>query len=579
MPRTPHTDAELYAFVQEIRSNKASADQRPAPPTKLEDWEGRVRRQNDVWSLVYGEEWKPVRAHALERLLEWHQLKETLRLLKKEAGRETMSLADIKFYALLPSATGTAWLELPRTFDLRFPEGWFATEVLPRIERKQERMLWRLTWEGTQGPKPSAHAGGDGRPDSTQKPTLRNLWGPKLSTEEVNKAKERAPLDKDGLLLCWGALTHMGCQNASCGRSHNDLQGKFEALDPCVQMQLLRRGGLRRMKPETKESAAEKIKLLRAGVIKDRVAKIDRKSGQGDSGEQAETRAGGDKAVQFSEVPEEFRAVDYTAAEAEIQEAIKGPDDAWLRRPPTALGCVEEAAGSSAPQEACDMVAKAQALAEGPVLGALKEASDDLFAWAATRVALAPHATLEEILGDMAIPTASARWRRRPTASLRRSGEAGRARAVVSTSRTSCGSPGCQAELWPRLRVPLGLCGTTGRRYACLRNWPGCCSSPRKVWRSASVSPRPLRRGSCGGRSLGDRARPKWRRRRWKFELNRQGRHWRHSPSWERPPTRLPPSRPRSASTRMTRFARTTTRTSAHSPSFRCRTWRIASSS
>ncbi|CAE7410615.1 unnamed protein product, partial [Symbiodinium microadriaticum] len=354
-----------YWGTQEKHALNASADQRPAPPTKLEDWEGRVRRQNDVWSLVYGEEWKPVRAHALERLLEWHQLKETLRLLKKEAGRETMSLADIKFYALLPSATGTAWLELPRTFDLRFPEGWFATEVLPRIERKQERMLWRLTWEGTQGPKPSAHAGGDGRPDSTQKPTLRNLWGPKLSTEEVNKAKERAPLDKDGLLLCWGALTHMGCQNASCGRSHNDLQGKFEALDPCVQMQLLRRGGLRRMKPETKESAAEKIKLLRAGVIKDRVAKIDRKSGQGDSGEQAETRAGGDKAVQFSEVPEEFRAVDYTAAEAEIQEAIKGPDDAWLRRPPTALGCVEEAAGSSAPQEACDMVAKAQALAEG----------------------------------------------------------------------------------------------------------------------------------------------------------------------------------------------------------------------
>ena len=424
----PHTDAELDAFVQEIRSNKPGADQRPAPPTKLEDWEGRVRRQTDVWALVYGEEWKPVKSHALELLLEWHQaephkwplsvlmevweelhwrfleeLKEILRLLKKEAGRETMSLADIKFYALLPNAAGTAWLELPRTFDLRFPEGWFMTEVLPRIERKQERMLWRLTWEGTRGPKPSVHAGGDGKPEPPAKPTLRSLWGPKLSTEEVNKAKERAPLDRDGLLLCWGALTHMGCQNASCGRSHHDLQGKFEALEPCVQMQLLRRGGLRRMRPETKESVTEKIKLLRAAVIKDRVSKIDRKSGQGEEETPAETRAGGDKALQFSDVPEEFAAVDYTAAEVELQEAIRGPDDGWLQ-PPRGdhHRCVDDATGASAPSEVRELVAKAQALADGPVLGALREASDDLFAWAATRVALAPNATLEEILGDMA---------------------------------------------------------------------------------------------------------------------------------------------------------------------------------
>ncbi|CAE7364654.1 unnamed protein product, partial [Symbiodinium sp. CCMP2456] len=209
-----------------------------------------------------------------------------------------------------------------------------------------------------------------------------SLWGPKLSTEEVNKAKERAPLDKDGLLLCWG---------------------KFEALDPCVQMQLLRRGGLRRMRPETKESVGEKIKLLRAAVIKDRVSKVDRKSGQGEEENPAETRAGGDKAVQFSDVPEEFAAVDYTAAEVELQEAIRGPDDGWLQPPHGDHHCCVEAAdGASAPNEVQELVAKAQALADGPVLGALREASDDLFAWAATRVALAPNATLEEILGDMA---------------------------------------------------------------------------------------------------------------------------------------------------------------------------------
>ena len=66
-------DAELDAFVQELRTNRPGHDQRPAPPNKIEDWEARVRRQNDVWSLVYGAEWKPVRSHALSLLLDWHQ--------------------------------------------------------------------------------------------------------------------------------------------------------------------------------------------------------------------------------------------------------------------------------------------------------------------------------------------------------------------------------------------------------------------------------------------------------------------------------------------------------------------------
>ena len=152
----PYTDAELDAFTHEARSNKGGPDQRPAPATKFEDWEGRARRQNDVWALVYGEEWRQVRTHALDLLKEWHQstphkwplvvlsevweelhwrfmeeLKETLRLLKKEAGRETMSLQDIKFFALLPDEHGRAWLELPRTFDLLNPEGWFTPKWFP----------------------------------------------------------------------------------------------------------------------------------------------------------------------------------------------------------------------------------------------------------------------------------------------------------------------------------------------------------------------------------------------------------------------------------------------------------------
>ena len=423
----PQTDAELDAFVQEIRSGKPGGDQRPAAPTKFEDWEARVRRQNDVWCLVYGLEWRRVRNHALELLTEWHQsephkwplsvvsdiweelhwrffeeLKEILRLLKKEAGRETMSLQDIKFHALLPNASGRAWLELPRTFDLKNPEGWFASEVMPRIERRQERVLWRLTWEGGRGSKPQggAHAGGSQNPEKEDKPNLKSLWGPKLSTEEISRAKERAPVDKDGVLLCWGALTHMGCSNASCQRSHAGLQGRLEGLDPCVQMQFLRRGGLRRMKAETRESATDKIRNLRAGVAKDKAEKVasGRKSGQGEPAETADggaTRAGGEKVVRIWDVPEEFEAVDFTQAESDMRETLQGPDSGWLREPVGHVEHLIEADGETAPFEAKALVARAKEMKDGPVLSQLVEASD-------ARVANEPEATLEDILGDMA---------------------------------------------------------------------------------------------------------------------------------------------------------------------------------
>ena len=167
-----YSDAELDAFTLDKQA-KSGNEQRPAQPTRVEDWESRVRRQNEIWKLVYGAEWGEVREFALTTLVQWHhgsphqwplnvimdvweelhwrffeELKEVLRALKKEAKRETLSLQEIRFYALLPGPDGQAWLTLPSTFDVTNPEGWFKTELEPRIARKQDRTLWRLTWEG-----------------------------------------------------------------------------------------------------------------------------------------------------------------------------------------------------------------------------------------------------------------------------------------------------------------------------------------------------------------------------------------------------------------------------------------------
>eukprot|EP00435_Cladocopium_sp_Y103_P058511 s1062_g20.t1 len=440
-----YTDAELDQFASESRGSKVgNQEQRPAPPTRFDEWVARVRRQTDVWCLVYGAEWRQVRTSALDLLSEWHlslphrwplnvvmdlweelhwrcmeDFKDILRKLKKEIGRETLTLSELKFHALLPGPDGQAWLVMPTVFDLQRPGSWFQEEVLPRIDRKQERLLWNLTWQGNPrrdrppqaGPSPSA-GGGDG-----EKPSLKALWGPKLTTEEVNRAKERAPLDRQGNLLCWGNLCHVGCSVNGCQRSHEGLRGSFESLDPAVQMQFLKRGGLRRMKMETKESVVLKIKEIRAKVDKEKAEKVQdgkrRSAGSGqdskgaveDEKPPAESQGGGkagssQKNVRFWEPPEEFQ-VDYTAQE-DVKQLVEGPQKDWGR---TAFIPDREhpgREGESAPAHAHQLVKEAQKLGRSEVLQKLDEASDDLYAWAAARVAREPQVDFKTLMTEMA---------------------------------------------------------------------------------------------------------------------------------------------------------------------------------
>eukprot|EP00435_Cladocopium_sp_Y103_P042118 s923_g11.t1 len=440
-----HTDAELDQFASESRGSKVgNQEQRPAPPTRFDEWVARVRRQTDVWCLVYGAEWRQVRTSALDLLSEWHlslphrwplnvvmdlweelhwrcmeDFKDILRKLKKEIGRETLTLSELKFHALLPGPDGQAWLVMPTVFDLQRPGSWFQEEVLPRIDRKQERLLWNLTWQGNPrrdrppqaGPSPSA-GGGDG-----DKPNLKALWGPKLTSEEVNRAKDRAPLDRQGHLLCGGNLCHVGCSVSGCQRSHEGLRGSFESLDPAVQMQFLKRGGLRRMKMETKESVNLKIKEIRAKVDKEKADKVQdgkrRSAGSGQdlkgTGEEerppTDSQAGGkagssQKNVRFWEPPEEFQ-VDYTAQE-DVKQLVEGPQKDWGK---TAF-CPDRAhpgrEGESAPARAHQLVKEAQKLGKCEVLQKLGEASDDLYAWAAARVAREPQVEFRTLMTEMA---------------------------------------------------------------------------------------------------------------------------------------------------------------------------------
>jgi len=160
-------------------------------------------------------------------------------------------------------------------------------------------------------------------------------------------------------------------------------------------MQLLKRGGLKRMKAETKDSVAVKVKDLRAKVEKDKGDKIQdgkrrtTKAGQnhdaGDSKPSEEQEAAGSKAggavektVRFWEPPEEFK-VDYTEAE-DVKELIQGPPKDWGDVGYRPAREHQGQQGRSAPPEAHRLVKEAQRLAGNPVLSKLEGASDDLYA-------------------------------------------------------------------------------------------------------------------------------------------------------------------------------------------------------
>ena len=77
-----------------------------------------------------------------------------------------------------------------------------------------------------------------------------------------------APKTHDGSrVLCWDAGTHRGCPDQECRNAHGAL-GKFHLLDPAVQMEIARRGGLKEEKKLEAPQAAQRIDNLRKGILK-----------------------------------------------------------------------------------------------------------------------------------------------------------------------------------------------------------------------------------------------------------------------------------------------------------------------
>ncbi|CAK9023326.1 unnamed protein product [Durusdinium trenchii] len=352
-------------------------EKRPKPPMTLNAWYRNALREAWAIACVYGTEhyasleqaatfllklgeehaymWP---AHAIFSVWEelWSRYVEELKDLDRELRRamkeESPTFERIRFFVTAPGEDGEPWLRLPRTFFLEDPLEYFQTDVLPRHNRLLSRACWQVALKKTPGGIGTLHGGKagegpeacDSRPgpkpgkvDTQSKPFI----GPPLTNKEAARALDHRPKEKMGArYLCWDHMCHKGCARpGTCPHAHGTAP-KWESLDWAVQMQLIRRGGLRSKARLTEQQAAEQIEATRkAQVLKTpemvNKGKKVKKVGEAEpSGDQSESKVGEDSRAPArapasvspcDEPPEEFTGIHPTDQESEMMDLLEGP--------------------------------------------------------------------------------------------------------------------------------------------------------------------------------------------------------------------------------------------------------------
>lgn len=227
-------------------------------------------------SAVYGA-WEELWARFCE------EARELDRRVRRAMQDETPTFARLKVFALSPGPDGQPWLQLPGTFRLDDETQYFCTDMLPRMQRQLSRACWagaqkrgaggggRAAGGGEQaeartepGDAPAPPRGGRAGSDAAGGAGPPKLLGPGLTPKEASRSLDHRPKDQQGQYLCWDYLGHRGCNKGSaCPHSHKAIP-KWTSLDYTVQLQLLRRGGLRNSKAKTSEEVEREFTRIRA---------------------------------------------------------------------------------------------------------------------------------------------------------------------------------------------------------------------------------------------------------------------------------------------------------------------------
>ena len=244
-------------------------------------------------------------------------IRESRRQLCAKLGTENPRLEDLKLIALAPSDDGTPNFQFPRVWDLKDPQSYFQTVVLPRQQRAPADTG---NCEDEVETDPKAGKGPNLRLRRNDREELARL---RAATPQ-NLGRPRNPVPKTKKPLCWDAACHIGCaRGSSCPNAHEPLppMGK---LDPSVAMQIVRRGGLRGdKKVDPKEVDDRRVAQLRAQM------KDDQQSKQQDGGKpEGKSKTKAKKAKAGWQLPPDFQGP-LTVMEKELSEVGLGPDLSW----------------------------------------------------------------------------------------------------------------------------------------------------------------------------------------------------------------------------------------------------------
>eukprot|EP00438_Fugacium_kawagutii_P010033 Skav212665 [mRNA] locus=scaffold1227:565246:577475:+ [translate_table: standard] len=347
-------------------------EKRPKPPMTLNAWYRNALREAWAVSCVYGSEhyssfeqaatfllklgedhaymWP---AHAIFSVWEelWSRFVEELKDLDRELRRamkeEAPTFERIRFFVTAPGDDGEPWLRLPRTFFLEDGQEYFQTDVIPRHNRLLSRACWQVALKktpggslqgGKAGEDPEASESRPGSKTGKVEPNNKGLLGPPLTNKEAARALDHRPKEKKGArYLCWDHLCHRGCAKpASCPHSHGTAP-KWEHLDWAVQLQLLRRGGLRGQPKLTEHQVTEQMEAIRRTQqtkTQEMIAdgkKVKKVGGEGQpEATGSESKVGECPAdtttMEHYGPPTEFTSIFPTDQEMEMVELLEGPD-------------------------------------------------------------------------------------------------------------------------------------------------------------------------------------------------------------------------------------------------------------
>ncbi|CAE7766394.1 rnf213a [Symbiodinium sp. CCMP2592] len=300
-PLTSEEDFDNYGGSPDLK-----LERKGRYPNTLTSWFRAALRQSWAFACLFGEEYYPVLEKAASHLLRlgeqhgyawsasavygaWEELwarfceeaRELDRRIRRAMQDETPTFARLKFFALSPGPDGQPWLQLPGTFRLDDDTQYFCTDMLPRMQRQLSRACWagaqkkgntggRAAGEGdatearTEPGVPPPPKGGRAGGEAADKAAPPKLLGPSLTPKEAARSLDHRPKDQQGQYLCWDFLTHRGCNKGNgCPHSHKAAP-KWTTLDYTVQLQLLRRGGLKGSKAKTGDEVDREFTRVRA---------------------------------------------------------------------------------------------------------------------------------------------------------------------------------------------------------------------------------------------------------------------------------------------------------------------------